>query len=350
MKPGVTQFVEFNTVSVTKFFKFLNKSTHRKFLEIFTRLAFFIAGLIAVLFNPLYAPAHAATNHDASLSPYVKTVGVPKSMQKYVRVAFNGFFDPAGTSGVSSRSSGYKTYSYKKKTSKNSPPKTVYKAPTYSLGMKNYKGYIKSYNHKSGLEFDGGYKNSYNDDYYDPDIETYRRRPSTAYRTMCVRLKDGFYWPINFSRHKSQFAKDRVKCQQSCSGKVRLFYYPSTSDKVEDMRDLKGRKYASLKTAFLYRKKYVKDANCKPKPWSKEAKSLHKQYAAIDTERKRKRHIALTKRAEKKRVAMLKRIARKIASKTARRHKARKYRRVAKSYRRRKTAGYYKRRKYSARY
>lgn len=346
MKSGVTQFVEFNSDMNSKSFQINLKSPQQKLLQNLTSSALMLAVFFVVLCGTLTATAlvstaKAATKQNTTVSPYIKTVGVPKSMQKYVRVAFNGFFDPAGTSRMSAR-----THSYKKKKSKNAPPIKVYNAPTYSLGMKNYKGYIKTYNHKSGLDFDNGY----NDDYYDREIETYRRKPSTAYRTMCVRLKDGFYWPINFSRYKSQFAKDRVKCQQSCSGKVRLFYYPSTSDKVEDMRDLKGRKYASLKTAFLYRKKYVKNANCKPKPWSKEAKSLHKQYAAIDTERKRKRHIALTKRAEKKRVAMIKRLARKVASKTARRHKARKRRRVARGYRRRKTAGYYKRKKYSYKY
>jgi hypothetical protein len=173
---------------------------------------------------------------------------------------------------------------------------------------------------------------------------------------MCVRLKDGYYWPISFSRTKADLKRDNIKCQKSCSGKVRLFYYRNTSDDLGSMRDLKGKRYSSLKTAFLYRKKYVKDATCKPKPWSAEAKAVHKKYAVLDAEKKRRMHVAQAKRAENLRVAALtsKRKYRKLRAKYARTlnteiKKARRTRRakLKRKYRaRKKVARLYKAKKY----
>jgi phage/plasmid-associated DNA primase len=121
------------------------------------------------------------------------------------------------------------------------------------------------------------------------------------------------------------------------------------------MRDLKGKRYSSLKTAFLYRKKYVKGANCKPKPWSAEAKAVHKKYAILDAEKKRRMHIAQSKRAENLRVAALtskkkyRRLKAKYARtlntavKRARRSRKAQYRKKSKY--RRKVARIYKRKK-----
>lgn len=245
---------------------------------------------------------------------------------KYIRVAGSGFFDPYGTSFPQ----------YKTKKHKNSAPKKAPK-PDYSLGGNTkYNKYIKSYNPKNGLDFDDP-----DQDYYNkyPEDRIYKRKASTTYRTMCVRLRDGFYWPINFARQKSDLKKDALKCEQSCSDDVRMFYYPSTSDKVEDMRDMKGKSYTSLKTAFLYRTKYVKAASCKPKPWSQEARATHAKYAELDSEKKRRMHIALTKRAEKRRVSALLASADRLLKKRSNKHrygkrKARYNRKVARAYRR----------------
>ncbi len=157
---------------------------------------------------------------------------------------------------------------------------------------------------------------------------------------MCVRLRDGYYWPMSFTALKSQIAKDRVRCQKSCSDKVRLFYYPNPGQDIADMIDVKGKRYASLENAFLYRTKYVKEASCKPKPWSAESKAVHKQYAAVDSEKMRRRHIAATRLAEKKRIASLKRHVRK-----KRRYRTKKYKRRARRARSRRKARHVRRRK-----
>ncbi len=100
------------------------------------------------------------------------------------------------------------------------------------------------------------------------------------YRTMCVRVKDGFYWPISFAAKKSQLMRDQIRCKRSCMSEVRLFFGRSPGKSIEIMRDLNGNSYKKMKNAFRYRKEYVADAACKPKPWSLAAKQRHKFYAS----------------------------------------------------------------------
>lgn len=291
------------------------------------------------------SPLQAALNETKSYSVgTIKDLKSPKPTQKYVRVAFTGFFDPYST--IDNRSS--KKKYYKKKAAKK---KKI--TPQYNLGFNNAKGHFKTYKYNSNA-----YAPQFDDLDQDLIKKKYLRTNKNVggYRTMCVRLKDGYYWPISFSRTKADLKRDRIKCQKSCSGKVRLFYYRNTSDDLGSMRDLKGKRYASLKTAFLYRKKYVKDATCKPKPWSAEAKAVHKKYAVLDAEKKRRMHVAQAKRAENLRVAALtsKRKYRKLRAKYARTlnteiKKARRTRRakLKRKYRaRKKVARLYKAKKY----
>ena len=216
--------------------------------------------------------------------------------------------------------------------------KNIKVKPKYNLGGKlPKKGYVKSYKYGNGIDFDDA-----DLDYYRAPKRNkrYQRQVKTTYRTMCVRLRDGYYWPISFAQTKQGLKKDQAKCQKSCSDDVRLFYYPSvsTDEALSNMRDLKGQRYSSLKTAFLYRTKYVKEASCKPKPWSAEAKAEHAVYAAKDGEKKRLMHLAAIKKAERKRVAILKGKARRLARKKRRysKKRLRKHRRVARVYRRKK--------------
>ena len=243
-----------------------------------------------------------------------------------IKIAMTGFFDPFDA--VKSKRSRYQR-TYKKSKS--------IKAPPYALGAKlPPKGHLKSYDYNNSLDF------------HDPDLGKYlsprenlryQRRASTTYRTLCVRLQDGYYWPINFAQTKRKLAKDQRKCEQSCTAKVRLFIVPSTETDMGEMKDLKGRRYAALSTAFLYRTKYIKEAQCKPEPWSQAAQAKHETYAQKDAHKKRRLHVRATKRAERRRVASLKRRARLLKRKhlrTARSKRRYKARRVARYYRRKK--------------
>jgi Protein of unknown function (DUF2865) len=106
-----------------------------------------------------------------------------------------------------------------------------------------------------------------------------RDRGST-YRTLCVRLCDGYYFPISFSTTRSEFAHDADKCSAACGGEARLFYHANPGGEVETMVDLAGMGYAELSTAFKYRKTLVKGCTCRPQPWTEAEAARHRTYTA----------------------------------------------------------------------
>ncbi|MEW5963574.1 MAG: DUF2865 domain-containing protein [Pseudomonadota bacterium] len=107
-----------------------------------------------------------------------------------------------------------------------------------------------------------------------------------TYRTVCVRLCDGYYFPISYATTPAHFAKDAAKCEASCGSPVRLYVYENPGSESETMEDLSGRPYSELKTAFLYRTEYVPSCSCKAQPWEQEALDKHRVYALAQSEQK----------------------------------------------------------------
>jgi len=58
-----------------------------------------------------------------------------------------------------------------------------------------------------------------------------------------------------------------------------LFVYRNPGGDIQDMKDLEGRPYDKLDTAFLYRTQYLSDCKCQPDPWEAEAVDRHRKYA-----------------------------------------------------------------------
>jgi hypothetical protein len=109
-----------------------------------------------------------------------------------------------------------------------------------------------------------------------------RRRSAAAdrtYRTVCVRLCDGYYFPISFAVPRRHLARDARRCQQSCGAEGRLFYHSDVNADIADMTDLEGRPYSKLQSAFLYRTAYFPNCKCQAHPWEKEATERHRRYA-----------------------------------------------------------------------
>jgi hypothetical protein len=102
---------------------------------------------------------------------------------------------------------------------------------------------------------------------------------SGTYRTMCVRLCDGFYFPISNAVPGSSLARDADACAASCTSEARLFYYPNGGGDVEGMVDLTGMAYAALPNAFRYRKALVEGCRCRPQPWADSERARHRAYA-----------------------------------------------------------------------
>jgi hypothetical protein len=100
-----------------------------------------------------------------------------------------------------------------------------------------------------------------------------------TYRTLCVRLCDGFYWPVSHSTARTRFSKDAKQCEVNCPGRSQLFVQRTGSEDVEGMADLKGIPYTQLKNALRYRTEYVRDCTCRGNPWDAEAIARHRAYA-----------------------------------------------------------------------
>src|SRR5262249_43203254 len=112
------------------------------------------------------------------------------------------------------------------------------------------------------------------------DDDDYDSRGSEGgrFRTMCVRLCDGFPIPMSFSTTRSRFAKDARRCAEACPG-GRLFVYHNPGAELDSMVDLDGRAYRQLPTAFLYQTRYLENCTCHGNPWDQEVIARHKTYA-----------------------------------------------------------------------
>jgi len=125
----------------------------------------------------------------------------------------------------------------------------------------------------AGYGSDGEYDNgSFDEDY-------------GTYRTLCVRLCDGFYFPISDGVRRERLYNDSRQCSQRCDGEARLFYYSTAGGSAETAVDLSGRRYTDLPNAFRYRKTLVQGCACKPAPWSAQEAARHEGYAAEATQR-----------------------------------------------------------------
>jgi hypothetical protein len=107
---------------------------------------------------------------------------------------------------------------------------------------------------------------------------------SGSFRTLCVRLCDGYYWPVSFSTTRAGLAEDEATCEQSCGSPVKLFFYRNPNGTTEEAVDLAGQRYASLDNAFRYRSEYVASCKCQPDPWEAASLARHQKYAELAKE------------------------------------------------------------------
>jgi len=134
-----------------------------------------------------------------------------------------------------------------------------------------------------------------------------------GFRTYCVRLCDGYYWPIGSSTPADKLGRDAARCQSSCDGPARLFVHRTSHGGPGTMVSLEGVPYVSLKTAFQFRAKYDEQCRCKPQPWSEASTDQHKLYAAS----------AAAKKGDRTAAAEVKRLTAKVDAERADVHAAR---------------------------
>ena len=100
-----------------------------------------------------------------------------------------------------------------------------------------------------------------------------------TFRTVCVRMCDGYLIPMSYATTRKNFYQDQVKCRASCGDDARLFYHRSPGGAMEDAMDLNGRAYSRIPNAFRFRKTLVEGCACRPPPWSDAEKARHLAYA-----------------------------------------------------------------------
>lgn len=116
------------------------------------------------------------------------------------------------------------------------------------------------------------------------------------FRTYCVRLCDGYYWPLSFSTSAERLGRDSSACQSSCDSPARLFVHRVSRGGPGTMVSLEGLSYTSLKTAFLFRSRFDATCRCKPQPWDEAATNRHRLFAANEAARKGNRAAAVEAR------------------------------------------------------
>ena len=88
--------------------------------------------------------------------------------------------------------------------------------------------------------------------------------PFATYRTICVRLCDGYYFPVSFSTLPNHFNRDAEACQARCAAPSALYYHQNPGAGVDQAVSHRTKEpYKTLKTAFKYRKEFIKGCSCK---------------------------------------------------------------------------------------
>ena len=111
----------------------------------------------------------------------------------------------------------------------------------------------------------------------EPGIKNASSSLGGGLRTMCVRVCDGYYWPMTFNARRSRLDHDAKVCASSCATEARLFTMPDSGE-AKDMIDQQGRSYVKLANAFKYRKT-AGACGCRADPWEAEARARHETFA-----------------------------------------------------------------------
>lgn len=85
-----------------------------------------------------------------------------------------------------------------------------------------------------------------------------------AFRTLCVRTCDGYYFPVSFSTGRSQFANDEARCSEICpAAPTELYVYRNPGGDQSEMMSLAGVPYADQPFAFRYKAEFVEGCSCR---------------------------------------------------------------------------------------
>jgi hypothetical protein len=80
------------------------------------------------------------------------------------------------------------------------------------------------------------------------------RYADRTFRTICVRVCDGYYYSLSHTTSRRRFEQDAERCAgQYPPGEAVLFFHPFPGDDVSRARSLDGKRYADQEYAFDFR-------------------------------------------------------------------------------------------------
>ncbi len=86
----------------------------------------------------------------------------------------------------------------------------------------------------------------------------------TGFRTVCVRMCDGAFFPISFSTVQSRFGEDEALCKRQCpAAEVALYTYSNPGQDIQNAVSLSGQLYSALPNAFKYRTEFNPSCSCR---------------------------------------------------------------------------------------
>lgn len=92
---------------------------------------------------------------------------------------------------------------------------------------------------------------------YRPFVRKPRPTPSASYRTLCVRICDGYYFPISYATSRNRFKTDAAACQSMYPpGQADLYVHRTTGEDATQAVSLAGKPLAKESFAFAYRSNY----------------------------------------------------------------------------------------------
>jgi hypothetical protein len=120
----------------------------------------------------------------------------------------------------------------------------------------------------------------------EPEFQTpvYRSiDPASRYRSVCVRLCDGFYFPISYATNGTRLGQDAERCQSTCAAPAELYVYRNPGQEIEHAISLQGSAYMDLPVALKYRKEFVNGCSCKQVEYNPGAIEAANKRAEADT-------------------------------------------------------------------
>ena len=91
-----------------------------------------------------------------------------------------------------------------------------------------------------------------------------------AFRTVCVRTCDGYFFPVSFSTGKNHFAYDEARCSEICpAAETELYVYRNPGGDQSQMMSLAGNLYSEQPFAYRYKSEFVEGCSCRKTRQSK---------------------------------------------------------------------------------